>query len=364
MIHIAEYVSPGHPDRLADAIVENLVQAAQERDNDAFCGVECAIFQNEVFIDGRISSGHGLLAVTADDVQNAVQQTFIDAGYVGQWKRHTTNLHNSLILTALDDYERQNRGYADDQNIVTGYACLSPLTNFMPPAHYLAITIGNRMVSWRQEHNDIFGPDFKLLLQVDYVDEPNNIYNVTQISVSIQHSADISFYTMRQMIFDFLDTQLKILQSSGFNGIGNFEIGQLFVNGYGKFTQGGPDADNGLSGKKLVIDFYGPDVAIGGGAVSGKDNHKIDVCGAFGARRLALKQVTKSGAHAALVHLAWQPGETSPAFGTVRTYDTLGNAFIEQVSKEQLEDLTIENLQSCIPTTPRPQMLRQGYFNF
>ena len=75
---------------------------------------------------------------------------------------------------------------------------------------------------------------------------------------------------------------------------------------------GGPEGDNGLAGKKLCIDFYGPSIPIGGGAIYGKDPHKIDVCGALRAREVALKLVKEQGFYSVFVTLAWSPGEESP----------------------------------------------------
>ena len=83
------------------------------------------------------------------------------------------------------------------------------------------------------------------------------------------------------------------------------------LNGAGEFAIGGPDGDNGLSGKKLVIDHYGPGVPIGGGALAGKDPHKVDKCGALRARQLA-KRLVRKGVDEARVILGWAPGGDAP----------------------------------------------------
>ena len=92
----------------------------------------------------------------------------------------------------------------------------------------------------------------------------------------------------------------------------SFEVSCLHLNGAGDFCQGGPHGDNGLSGKKLVVDHYGPTVPIGGGALCGKDPHKIDRCGALRARQLA-KTLCRQGAQEAWVTLSWAPGESVPS---------------------------------------------------
>ncbi len=91
----------------------------------------------------------------------------------------------------------------------------------------------------------------------------------------------------------------------------SFAPDKLVLNGAGEFAIGGPEGDNGLSGKKLVIDHYGPGVPIGGGALAGKDPHKVDKCGALRARQLAKKLVRK-GVDEARVILGWAPGGDAP----------------------------------------------------
>ena len=102
------------------------------------------------------------------------------------------------------------------------------------------------------------------------------------------------------------------MELSGLTGIAStFSAGKLILNGAGEFAIGGPEGDNGLSGKKLVIDHYGPSVPIGGGALSGKDPHQVDKCGALRARQLA-KQLVREGVDEARVSLGWAPGGESP----------------------------------------------------
>ena len=84
--HIAEYVSPGHPDRLADAIVESVVDLAVSRDPEALVGVECAVHTDHVFIDGRIAAGRGHCAVTHGEIEDLARDVYKAAGYGGLWK--------------------------------------------------------------------------------------------------------------------------------------------------------------------------------------------------------------------------------------------------------------------------------------
>jgi S-adenosylmethionine synthetase len=89
-----------------------------------------------------------------------------------------------------------------------------------------------------------------------------------------------------------LEQSLTFLEARGLDGVvSTFTSDKLILNGAGEFANGGPQGDNGLSGKKLVVDYYGPGVPIGGGALSGKDPYKVDKCGALRARQLAKKLV-------------------------------------------------------------------------
>jgi S-adenosylmethionine synthetase len=109
-----------------------------------------------------------------------------------------------------------------------------------------------------------------------------------------------------------LEQILKNLQAGGLEGAAStFTPDKLILDGAREFAIGGPEGDNGLSGKKLVIDHYGPGVPIGGGALCGKDPHKVDKCGALRARQLA-KRLVRKGVDEARVILGWAPGGDAP----------------------------------------------------
>ena len=159
--HIAEFVSPGHPDRLADAIVESIVDLAVGRDVDALVGVECAVHTDHVFIDGRIAAGVGeACAVQHDEIEEIARKVYRDAGYGGIWIHAPENLKiiQNVCLERLSDEERAIRNLSDDQNVVAGYACNHPETDYLPPAHFVANYIGREVDAWRRTVPDKFGP--------------------------------------------------------------------------------------------------------------------------------------------------------------------------------------------------------------
>ena len=351
--HIAEYVSPGHPDRLADAIVESVVDIAVSRDPDALVGVECAVHTDHVFIDGRIAAGRGHCAVSHEEIEAAARDVYRAAGYGGCWKPAPEDLRviQNVCLEPLSDDERAIRNFSDDQNVVSGYACDHPETDYLPPAHFVARYIGQKVDAWRRTVPGKFGPDFKILVHLaekkvsdttEMVPDTGKVgtdtgkmvpdtqelvtgYEWRRLTLSIQHAENVYAQERHELVAPVVREALAELESRGLHGIGTLPADRFVLNGAGDFIQGGPEGDNGLSGKKLAVDFYGPEIPIGGGAICGKDPHKVDVAGAFRARELALK-LLKGGAgrRSVTVRLGWTPGDATPAFREAEATDSLG----------------------------------------
>ena len=176
--HIAEYVSPGHPDRLADAIVESIVDLAVGRDAEALVGVECAVHTDHVFIDGRIAAGGpqssaaATYAVSHAEIEEIARKVYREAGYGGIWIHAPEKLKviQNVCLEPLSDDERAIRSLSDDQNVVTGFACNHPETDYLPPAHFIANYIGRKVDAWRRTVSDKFGPDFKVMVDISHAE--------------------------------------------------------------------------------------------------------------------------------------------------------------------------------------------------
>ena len=321
--HIAEYVSPGHPDRLADAIVESIVDLAVGRAPEALVGVECAVHTDHVFIDGRIAAGKGKCAVSNEEIEEIARKVYREAGYGGIWIHAPEKLKviQNVCLEPLSDDERAIRSLSDDQNVVTGFACNHPETDYLPPAHFIANYIGRKLDGWRRTVSDKFGPDFKVLVHIyDNVGR----YEWRRLTISIQHREGVFAAEQHELVLPVVSGALAELEARGLAGISNLPLESFILNGMGDFIVGGPEGDNGLSGKKLAVDFYGPEIPIGGGAICGKDPHKVDVAGAFRARELALRLLKESGGHAVTVRLGWTPGDAAPAFREAESVDSLG----------------------------------------
>lgn len=363
--HIAEFVSPGHPDRLADAIVESIVDLAVGRDADALVGVECAVHTDHVFIDGRIAAGVGeACAVSHEEIEEIARRVYREAGYGGIWIHAPENLKviQNVCLEPLSDDERAIRNLSDDQNVVTGYACNHPETGYLPPAHFVANYIGRKVDTWRRTVSDKFGPDFKVLV---HLDKNDGCCQWRRLTLSIQHRAGVFSAEQHELVLPVVRGALAELEARGLAGISDLPLENFVLNGMGDFIIGGPEGDNGLSGKKLAVDFYGPEIPIGGGAICGKDPHKVDVAGAFRARELALRLLKEGGGNAVTVRLGWTPGDAAPAFREAESVDSLGLARPIPTSAMPPEDwFQIDTIVSEMRLTSlaRRERVLAGYF--
>ena len=165
----AEYVSPGHPDRLADAIAESIVTAAVRQKPDALVGVEVAVHTDCVFVDGRIAAGSRPV-----DIKKIVRDVYRAAGYGGLWNPEPGKIRvtTELCEEVLPAEESDIRPFSDDQNIVIGYACGDERTNYLPAAHWVSGELGRRLFARLRSDADLsatFGPDFKILSSLSVV---------------------------------------------------------------------------------------------------------------------------------------------------------------------------------------------------
>ncbi len=334
-IHCAEYVSDGHPDRLADAIAEACVQHGLSVDGDALVGVEVAISTDKVFVTGRIAAGPAGPGEAAVFLPPMARAAFTAAGYGGRWTPTPAELQVTydLCCDPLTEDERAVRPISDDQAICVGHACGDERTDYQPPAHWLAGQLGAHIDRWRRSQaSDVFGPDFKLLPVIAEHDglaqgagaaargigaavsgaratSPVR-YSWQRLILSMQHVDGLSYEEQHRRLLPVIAAGCAACDSV-LPGLGDLAPERLHLNGAGAFAIGGPHGDNGLSGKKLVVDGSGPGVPIGGGAYFGKDPHKADRRGAELARDLAIDEV-RAGARQATVTLVFAPGDDEP----------------------------------------------------
>jgi S-adenosylmethionine synthetase len=352
MIYAAEYVLPGHPDKLCDAIADALVEEAALREKRALCGIEVAVHCASVFITGRIAcrEARGIL------VKEIVRECYRAAGYGADWRPSPEELdvRMNVCLGPLDDGEVGLREVSDDQSIVTGYAVDLPATNYLPPEHWLAWRLARRLEALRTLRPDLrLGPDGKLALLLDA--GSNELAGFT---ASLQQAVGGDEIELNRAVHQCVAEEMESCVAA-IPGLQPTLPGSFHVNGAGNFEVGGPEGDNGLSGKKLVVDAYGPRVPIGGGALSGKDFFKADRAGGILARRLAKAVVLSGAAPECMVTLAIVPGER-----TFQIISMVGaGVALDPRRWGGLIDLSlIKAGESYAGTTGLPELARYGHF--
>ncbi|MBR2795660.1 methionine adenosyltransferase domain-containing protein [Candidatus Saccharibacteria bacterium] len=267
----AESVSPRHPDKLCDQISDAILDAYLTADPNARVAAETCGGHGVVFVTGEITS-------TADvDIPAIVRRI------AGDVEVHTKVVKQSPEIAAGVD-----TGGAGDQGIMIGYAC-DETPEMLP----------REVVLSRRLNQFIF--------------EAYPYDGKTQVTIAPDGSIDSIVASFQNVSHDDLEAKVREFIVAN-NLTGNLE---LHINPAGDWNQGGFDADTGLTGRKLIVDNYGPRVAIGGGCYSGKDATKVDRSAAYMARRIAVDYLRKRQAHEVLVRLAYAIGYAEPLEKTV-----------------------------------------------
>jgi S-adenosylmethionine synthetase len=271
-----------------------------------------------VLVDGRSAAGEGTsCAVTPEDVLRTVREVFRHAGYgrtpSGTFAPDPESLDISLDIcfVPLQPDERAVRDVSDDQSICVGYACEGARAGYRPLEQTLANELAAALETLRRSDPALgLGPDGKLLVVV-------RDRALVGVSVSVHHRAGVEWIALTTAVRTACERVAGEFVAAGeLQPLTNVE---WLVNGAGAFEIGGPDGDNGLSGKKLVAQAYGTAVPIGGGAFHGKDPHKVDPRGQTLARQMALDLVCGGGVAEATVWLVWRPGDVEPRWIETKT---------------------------------------------
>ena len=354
-LYPAEFVFPGHPDKLCDAIADALVQEGSRRERRALVGVEVAVHRNRVFVTGRIACKDA----TTIDVGQAVRDVYRSAGYGDGWypSAEAVVVEADLCLGPLEEGEAEFRDLSDDQAICVGYANNLPQTNHLPVEHWLAGRFARRLHALRSQAPALdLGPDGKVLVVVR---EDNASWALETFSCSLQQRARADEVALHRAVRLAIGEELQQL-SAHLPGLSAALPEQLTVNGAGAFEVGGPEGDNGLSGKKLVMDAYGPRVPIGGGAWSGKDFFKADRAGGLHARHLAKFVVQLGLASEARVTLGWFPGDRE---ARVLDIETPAGQPVSASHLTSCVDLTLARSGERFVADDLVEVARWGHFN-
>jgi S-adenosylmethionine synthetase len=301
--HIAEDVLPGHPDRLADAVAESIVDLAVARDPDALVGVEVGVHKRKVFVTGRIATMPSRMVPWGTVVRGVYER----AGVAEE--KWPTRVETEVDLDPLLPDERAIRRFSDDQSITVGHATGNAGTSYLPAGVHAARTMKQVLSDVRSTCPDRLLADGKVLVRLR---EERGRFVWERCNVSIHHAEGVEFEELHARLIPALTCAAEKLDAALPGSAESWAAECVRLNGAGDFTCGGTDGDNGLSGKKLAVDFYGPMTPLGGGAMCGKDPHKVDRVGALRARQIAVRLVRDAGAGGATVWLSWLPGLEVP----------------------------------------------------
>jgi S-adenosylmethionine synthetase len=292
-----EAVSGGHPDKLADQISDAVLDEALEHDPRARVACETLVTQGIVFIAGEITAGARIdYDAVARRVIRDVGYTDISMGLDYKACRVISAVHNQATDIADGVFKDDGVIGAGDQGIMYGFAC-DETPEMMP----LGISLCNRMMLrhaelLRSSSHPWLRPDAKCQVTVHYTN--NRPHSITTVVFSTQHSEDVTRDELKEAVIrDIIGPVIpEELRDGG-------EV--YYINPTGRFVMGGPQADTGLTGRKIIADSYGAGVPHGGGAFSGKDPTKVDRSAAYMARYIAKNIVAAGLAGRCTVQLAY-----------------------------------------------------------
>ena len=302
----SESVFSGHPDKVCDQISDAILDAILEQDKNARVAIETAIKDDLVFVFGEVTT------TAKVDYADIAKRKLKEIGYEDEFVvMEKISKQSADIALGVNSTESHEQG-AGDQGIMFGYAC-NETQEFMPLPIMLANQISKEMDKIRKEkYAHIFGPDGKCLVSVAY--KNGRPKKVQTIVVSAQTKPWIKKELYEDLIINEVLTKVF-----DFDTIVDAEV---LINPTGEFVIGGPYADSGLTGRKIIVDTYGGYAKHGGGAFSGKDVSKVDRSAAYYARYVAKAVVGAGLATHCEVHLSYAIGVAKPVSVLVNTFDT------------------------------------------
>jgi len=348
ILFTSESVTEGHPDKMADQISDAILDAILSSDPYARVACETFITTGMALIGGEITTN------TYAHMSDIVRQTIEEIGYTDA--DFGIDARTCAVITTIDrqspdiamgvDKTKEKAAGAGDQGMMFGYA-VRETPELMPYPIAMAHKLAQRLAFVRKGDKaslpilNYLRPDGKTQVSIEY-DEDNQPKRIDAIVVSAQHSPDVALKQIREDIIreviiptvpkDMIDDNTKI-----------------HVNPTGRFVLGGPHADTGLTGRKIIVDTYGGMGRHGGGCFSGKDPSKVDRSAAYMARYIAKNLVAAGIAHEIEVQLAYAIGIAEPVSLNVNTFGTgkIGDKEIAHIIRDCFE-LTPEGIISSL----------------
>jgi S-adenosylmethionine synthetase len=347
----SEAVCMGHPDKVCDQISDGILDAIIAEDPYARVACETAVKTGMVLVAGEITTS------TYVEIPDIVRQTIKEIGYINSSMGF--DYETCAVLTCIqrqsgdiamgvdEDKKKRKELGAGDQGMMFGYAC-NETPELMPLPITLARRIVNKAADMRIEGDlDYLRPDGKTQVTVKY--HNNKPVRIDTVVLSLQHNPDVSYTKLKD------DLIKKIIKTVIPKHLMDSKTRYL-VNPTGRFVQGGPYADAGLTGRKIIADTYGGMGRHGGGAFSGKDPTKVDRSASYAARYAAKNIVAAGLAERCEVQLAYSIGVPQPVAIDVETFGTC------KVSEEKLSALLFKHFDFSVSGIIEHLKLRRPIF--
>lgn len=331
----SESVTEGHPDKICDQISDAILDALLEKDSDSRVAVECFTTTGLVVVGGEVTtSGYA-------DVQGIVRRTLQDIGYTNP--EFGLDCFDCGVLTSIHEQSKNiavgvnedadHEQGAGDQGLMFGFAC-AETEELMPLPISLAHKLTMRLAEVRKKAIlPWVRPDGKSQVTVEYVDgKPKRVRAVV---IAVHHHPEIQ---RDQIVSEITEQVIQPVCGQWMD-----EETKIFVNETGVFVVGGPEADTGLTGRKIIVDTYGGYARHGGGCFSGKDPSKVDRSASYMARYIAKNIVAAGLAERCEIQLSYSIGVAKPVSVYITTFGT-----------GRLPDSTIAKIvEEHFPLTPK-----------
>lgn len=315
VLFTSESVAEGHPDKVADAIADAILDECLKGDSSSH--VACEVFTTEeyVLIGGEITSKSHV------DYEAVARKVLRDIGYTKPELGigcDSCRIDVRIKEQSPDIAQGVNRGSlvemgAGDQGFMFGYAT-NESSGYMPLPLSIAHKLVRTATALRKNGSFRYSrPDMKSQVTIDYTDEKN--IRIDKVLMSCQHDPDADLNEFRKYIHE----QIMIPVAASFGLNTDFEY---LINPTGRFVIGGPLGDTGLTGRKLIVDTYGGSARHGGGSFSGKDPSKVDRSASYYARYIAKNLVAAGAADRLEVQLSYAIGVSKPMSIGISTFGT------------------------------------------